>query len=135
MLKEFSVKLLSLPVRDSKFIALLEEQDLLPGDTKDKIAAINLTQADAAQLLLGKIKNSLSITHNGFDKLVLVMKQYKDGGMEELANQMESYVIKSNPSGNCEYTYNSCSTYFILVYLIIRISALHYKILHTVWHT
>ena len=120
VLKEFSVKLLSLPVRDSKFIALLEEQDLLPGDTKDKMAAINLTQADAsaAQLLLDKIKNSLSITRNGFDKLVLVMKQYKDGGMEELANQMESYVIKPNPSGNCEYMYNSCSTYFILIKIL-----------------
>ena len=105
VLKQYSEELLSLPVKQPKFIALLNKQNLLPGDTKERITTIcnQQTEANAAMYLVDQIEKSLVISRNGFDKLILVMKQYKDGGMEELANEMESVVISSNPSGNCGY--------------------------------
>ena len=105
VLRRYSVKLLSLPVDQPVFIGLLNQQNLLPGSTENKMTNICMqqTRQAAAQYLVGEIKNSLVVSQDSFDKLILVMKEYKDGDMEKLANEMESAVISSNPSGNCGY--------------------------------
>lgn len=79
--KSYSVELLSLPVHEADFIALLKKQGLLRGDLKGRIQAIHLTEKQAAQLLVNDIEKSLVINRDGFDKLILVMKQYKDRGI------------------------------------------------------
>ena len=96
VLKNYAVKLLTLPVRQPKFIALLKQENLLPGNTESKIRAVHLTEDEAAQFLVNEIDKTLIISRDGFDKLIWVMKQYKDGGMEQLANEMES-VVEPNP--------------------------------------
>ena len=96
VLRKYAKELLSLPVHQPEFIALLQKHNLLHGSTEARIKP--LTQADGAQLLVGEIKKSLVIIRDDFNKLILVMKEYKDGGMEELAKKMETEV-KPNPSG------------------------------------
>ena len=105
VLKQYSVELLSLPVDQPVFIGLLNKQNLLPGNTKAKITTLcrQQTKEDAAQYLVDQIESSLAISDDSFDKLISVMKQYKHGGMEKLANEMQSAVVCSNPSGNCGY--------------------------------
>ena len=108
VLRKFAVELLSLPVHQPKFIALLKKHNLLHGNTEERIKAISLTSYEGAQLLVDEIKKSLVIIRDDFDSLILVMKEYKDGGMEELAKKMETEV-KPNPSGMhstlCVYMY------------------------------
>ena len=97
VLKQYAVELLSLPVRQPKFIALLEKHNLLPGNTKEKIKAMHLTDQEAAQYLVSEIERTLVISRDSFDKLICVMKEYKDSEMLELANKMESAA--PNPAG------------------------------------
>ena len=104
VLKKYGVKLLSLPVRQPKFIALLNQENLLPGNTESKIKALHWTDEDAAQFLVNEIDKTLIISRDGFDKLIWVMKQYKDGGMEQLANEMES-AVKPNPAAAGTYVH------------------------------
>ena len=105
VLKQYAVELLSLPVRQPTFIALLDKQNLLPGNTKDKILAIHRTDQEAAQLLVSEIERSLDISRDSFDKLLFVMKQYKGGGMLELANKMESAAPNPASTYVCMYVY------------------------------
>jgi len=87
VLKKYLVKLLSLPLRQPKFIALLKSQDLLPGSTENKIHSKD-TEADAALYFVNEIEKSLRISCTNFDKLLFVMKEYGDT-MLTLAQQME----------------------------------------------
>jgi len=80
--------LLSLPVRQPIFLAMLQREGVLSGNI-ERIKAYP-TETESAQYLVGKIHKSLRITRNEFDKLLLVMKEYKYGGMEELAQQIEN---------------------------------------------
>ena len=89
VLKKFAVDLLELPVHDPKFIALLKQHNLLLGNTQS-ILMMQRTSKEGAVYLISNIERSLTITRTSYDKLLLVMKQYKDDGMEELANQMET---------------------------------------------
>ena len=73
------------------------QENLLPGNTTSKIKNVNWTEEEAAQFLVYEIEKTLIISRDCFDKLIWVMKQYKDGGMEQLANEMES-VVKPNPA-------------------------------------
>ena len=98
VLKKYAKELLSLPVHQPSFIALLNKHNLLHGNTEKRIKSTGLTSDDGAQLLVDEITTSLVIFRDNFDKLILVMKEYKDGGMEELAKKMETDV-KPNPSG------------------------------------
>ena len=88
VLKHYAVELLALPVHQSAFTALLKKKNLLPGNTLSRINAMS-SEADAAQLLVNNIERTLSISRDGFDNLISVMKQYKISDMEGLANQME----------------------------------------------
>ena len=97
VLKKYALKLLTLPVHQPKFIALLKQQNLLPGNIESKIKAVHLSEEEAAQFFINEIEKTLIISRDGFDKLIWVMKQYKYGGMEQLANKMES-VVKPNPA-------------------------------------
>ena len=108
VLRQYAVELLSLPVLQPKFIALLDKQNLLPGNTKDKILAIHRTDQEAAQLFVSEIERSLVISRDSFDKLISAMKEYKDSGMLELANKMESAA--KNPAGMyiCMYVVHIC---------------------------
>ena len=101
VLRQYAVELLALPVRQPEFIALLDKQNLLPGNTKSKLKAMHLTDEEAAQLFVSEVERSLVISRDSFDKLVFVMKQYKDGGMLQLANILESAA--PNPAGMCMY--------------------------------
>ena len=87
VLKKFGTKLLALPVRDPNFIALLNEENLLPGDTEEKMR--QGTTKQGAQYFLGTIKTSLSVSRTNYDKLLIVMKKSKDSTIKELADQME----------------------------------------------
>ena len=110
VLKEFAVELLSLPVRQPKFIALLKKQGLLPGNTESKLSAIHLTVEDAAQLFVNEIERTLVISRDSFDKLISVMKEYKEGGMEQLAIKLERAAKPNpNPAGTyvCIYLWHS----------------------------
>lgn len=98
VLKKYAEELLSLPVHQPKFIALLKKHNLLYGNTEERIKTTSLTPSESAQLLVTEITTSLVIIRDDFDKLIFVMKEYKDGGMEELAKKMETDV-KPNPSG------------------------------------
>ena len=98
VLKKFAVELLSLPVRQPKFIALLKERGLLPGNTESKLKAVHLTKQDAAQLFVSEIDRTLVISRDSFDKLISAMKEYKDGGMEQLAIKLK-YAAQPNPAG------------------------------------
>ena len=91
---------------------MLKKYDLLHENTEERIKATALTSYEGAQLLVGEITKPLVIFHDNFDKLILVMKEYKDSGMEELAKKMETKV-KPKHSGKrsgmyltlCLYTY------------------------------
>ena len=98
VLNKYARELLSLPAHQPIFIALLKKHNLLHGNTEERIKSTGLTSDERAQLLVGEITKSLVIFRDDFDKLILVMKEYKDGGMEELAKKMETDV-KPNPSG------------------------------------
>ena len=108
VLKKFAVELLSLPVRQPVFIALLKKRGLLPGNTESKLKAIHLTEQDAAQLLVNEIDRTLVISRDSFDKLISAMKEYKDSGMEQLAIKLEG-AAKPNPAGTyvCTYLWHS----------------------------
>ena len=97
VLKKYARKLLTLPVHQPKFIALLKQQNLLPGNIESKIKAVHLSEEEAAQFLINEIEKTLIISRDGFDKLIWVMKQYKDRSMEQLANEME-IIVKPNPA-------------------------------------
>ena len=103
VLKEFAVELLSLPVRQPVFIALLRKRGLLPGNTEGKLSAIHLTVEDAVDLLVKEIDRTLVVSRDSFDKLISAMKEYKDGGMEQLAIKLEG-AAKPNPAGMCVCT-------------------------------
>ena len=104
VLKEFAVELLSLPVKQPVFIALLKKRGLLPGNNESKLKAIHLTEQEAAQLLVNDIDRTLVISRDSFDKLISAMKEYKDGGMEQLAIKLEG-AAQPNPAGMCVCTY------------------------------
>ena len=108
MLKEFAVELLSLPVKQPVFIALLKKRGLLPGNNESKLKAIHLTEQEAAQLLVNDIDRTLVISRDSFDKLISAMKEYKDGGMEQLAIKLQGAAIP-NPPGMyvCTYLWHS----------------------------
>ena len=94
VLKKYAEELLSIPVHQPQFIALLKKHHLLHGDTEEKIKAAQ-TPPEGVQILVGEIERSLVNIRDDFDKLILVMKEYNHGGMEELAKKMET----ENPSG------------------------------------
>ena len=48
VLRNYAIKLLKLPVRHPKFITLLKQQNLLPGNTENKIRNTNWTEEEAA---------------------------------------------------------------------------------------
>jgi len=87
VLQKYAVELLSLPLWQPKFIALLNKQELLPGNTQDTIRSYR-TQADAAEYFVNEIRISLSIFRTKFDRLLFAMKEYGDS-MLTLAQQME----------------------------------------------
>ena len=104
VLKEFAVELLSLPVRQPLFIALLKKRGLLHGNTESILKAIHLTEPDAAQLFVNDIDKTLIISRDSFDKLISAMKEYKEGGMEQLAIKLEG-AAKPNSAGMYVCTY------------------------------
>ena len=104
VLKEFAVELLSLPVRQPIFIASLMKRGLLPGSTESKLKAMHLNVHDAAQLFVNDIDRMLVFSRDPFDKLISAMKEYKDGGMEQLAIKLEG-AAKPNPAGTYVCTY------------------------------
>jgi len=120
VLKKYAVELLSLPVHQSKFIALLKKKDLLPGNTGSRLISKSQSTEDDALFFVNEIERSLSISHTNFDKLLLVMKEYKDDNMLELAQQMENDLKDSSPLDpqptNPRDTY---STYLnVMIYVI-----------------
>ena len=98
VLESNTVELLTLPVHQTDFIAALKEQHLLHGDMEIRIKA--KPEQEAAQILMADIQKSLVITRDSFDKLIWVMKQYKKGGMEQLANKMESVAKPKTAAGS-----------------------------------
>jgi len=95
VLQKYSVQLLSLPLWQPQFIALLNNQGLLPGDTQATIQS-HRTEANAAQYFVNQINTSLPISRINFDKLLFVMKQY-GGAMLILAQQMEKDLKEPPP--------------------------------------
>ena len=92
VLEKYSDKLLALPVRVPQFSALLRKRSLLSEDLKEKLKAPSHTDESAAQLFVDDIEKTLKISRSSFDKLISAMKEYKQGGMEELAGIMAHAV-------------------------------------------
>ena len=99
VLKSNAVELLSMPVHQPKFIALLRVMRLLNEDVKSGIRDPHLTEKEAAQLLVADIEKSLVINRNRFDRLILVMQEYEEGGMKELAKKMKHAAVKPSLAG------------------------------------
>ena len=104
VLKEFAVELLSLPVWHPVFIALLKKRGILSRNTESKLKAMRSNRQDAVQLFVNEIDKTLIISRDSFDKLISAMKEYKEGGMEQLAIKLEG-AAKPNQTGMYVCTY------------------------------
>ena len=104
VLREFAVELLALPVKQPLFSAILMRKGLLHGNLLSQVNAIHLTNVQAAQLFVQAIDSTLLISRDSFDKLISAMKEYRQGGMEQLAIKLQG-AAKPNPAGTYICTY------------------------------
>ena len=88
VMKKYAVQLLTLPVQEPDFKAILKSEGLLFGDLGERVELKHLTKKGAAQLFVDEIERTLVISRDSYDKLIHAMKKYKNE-MDTLATQME----------------------------------------------
>ena len=87
----------SLPMDDSVFIHMLSTHKLLPGDTNDRLEALQIQHDKALYFLNRVIKPVLEIGHtSSFDRLLSVMEQCGYSDVEKLAGKMKSEIDKTS---------------------------------------
>lgn len=90
---DYCEKLLNLPMNDTTFITKLLAQNLLPGDTGNKIEGL-ATPADKASYFLNYvIKPSIDLDNGDyFDKLLSVMEHCGYDYIKHLALEIKSVI-------------------------------------------
>ena len=97
----YSEKLLYLPMNDNTFIAKLNTQNLLPGDTESKIEGKSTPIDKASYFLNNIIKPSIDLDNGDcFNKLLSVMEQCGYDYIKQLASEIRSAI-----EGNVDYIY------------------------------
>jgi len=82
---------LSLPLEDSNFLAVLEEHDLVFGNIKGLLESLATRKEKASYFLDNFIKPELeNDDHTSFDKLVAVMSNSTISGLPNLAAMITS---------------------------------------------
>ena len=100
-----------LPMDDTQFISKLSSQQLLPGDTGNKIES-KATQTEKAWYFLSHvIKPALDIENTeNFSKLLFVMQGCDYGHVQNLSFRIKCEIDKTNEmktdlSGNIQYVF------------------------------
>ena len=91
-----------LPMDDTLFITKLSKQNLLPGDTENKIETL-ATQANKASYFLNHvIKPALDINKaSSFEKLLSVMQDCDYDHVQSLSCEIKSEIDKANETKSC----------------------------------
>ena len=96
-------KLLRLPVDQPNFIVLLQRKSIIHVETVQKIDIPKQTIAERSKLITDEINRSLPTSPENLEKFICALKEYKLGGMETLARQMETDL--NIQTGTYVYTY------------------------------
>ena len=98
---DYLEKLLKLPMQDSTFIAKLNTQNLLPGDTGSKIEGQSNSTDKASYFLKNIIEPSVDIDKgDSFNRLLIVMEECGYDHIKHLASEIRSII-----DGNVQYDY------------------------------
>ena len=90
---DYHEKLLKLPMQDNTFIAKLNTQNLLPGDTGSKIEGETNPSAKASYFLKHIIEPSIGIDEgNSFKRLLSVMEECDYDHIKHLASEIRSKI-------------------------------------------
>ena len=94
---DYFEKLLKLPMQDNTFIAKLNTQNLLPGDTGSKIEGQSNSSDKASYFLKTIIEPSIDIDKgDNFNKLLFVMEECDYSHIKHLASEIRSMIDGNN---------------------------------------
>jgi len=108
VLKKYAEKLIRcLPMNDVRFIAMLSNHELLPGNTNNQIKALPTSTDKASYILDNVIRPALDIDDtSSFDNLLSVIEHCGYAYVETLAHEIKSETINTGTGIVCIHMYS-----------------------------